>query len=679
MGANHYLVSVSMAVYNSKDYIRQAIESVLAQKTTFPFQLVIADDHSTDGTVEILEEYAAKHDNIKLILHKNNSIYKNYTDLYDSLRTKYVAFCDGDDFWTDENKLQTQVDFLEANPDFMVAAHKTEVLLEGAPDSPYAQPIYKRNASKKSRETGILHADELADNYYLHVSSYVLRWLYTDGLPSGWEMFMTNDIFLLLAHAAEGKVKYFDKAMSVWRRHHSGTTALQTQKPSLYVREKWDDFLELQTRLDAFFEGRFSYQLRERVRFAIDSVVKECAASGDWGMLDFFLNKYPGFFKDALNKWEDIVGAVHSRPKEIEATPFPIKKDFRAIAEPKQETRITMGGAIPLDLEMIPETGDSVWNTWTYDAQYACYHNYESALSHIVWNSGLRVWLPHYCSTVARRLNTFNNSIRNIFYQVTKSLRCADTLFSQFQSGDIVITHSYFGRPLAQKDRERLEARDDIIWIEDRSDMLDNPQSKARYVIYNAPSVVGVPDGAIVLAGDAFEWSELPRDLSEERTLERLKNAFLNYEIEGRNFDDARTFPAEQQNLKLSLETMSKTSKALLKRLSWPTISLKRKGNWKILYQFLKDYALWPMETPDFTPAAFPLLVPAGQKSCRLASFLADEGVLGSTNYDYTAAGVRMYESSLGRLFAVPCSHDYSPEQTEEVAKKILKFIRKIY
>ena len=115
-------VSVCMVTYNQKKYIAQAIDSVLMQKTNFKFELVIGDDASTDGTTDIVRQYAQKYpDIIRPILHEENvGPGKNSISIYETVKTEYVAVCDGDDYWTDEYKLQKQVDFLDKNPDFNV-------------------------------------------------------------------------------------------------------------------------------------------------------------------------------------------------------------------------------------------------------------------------------------------------------------------------------------------------------------------------------------------------------------------------------------------------------------------------------------------------------------------------------------------------------------------------------
>lgn len=115
-------VSIFMLTYNQEEYISQAIEGVLMQETTFPVELVIGDDCSTDGTVDICRHYRDRYpEMIKLFLNKKNvGIGRNYIKTLAQCTGKYVAICDGDDFWIDKLKLQKQVGFLENNPDFNI-------------------------------------------------------------------------------------------------------------------------------------------------------------------------------------------------------------------------------------------------------------------------------------------------------------------------------------------------------------------------------------------------------------------------------------------------------------------------------------------------------------------------------------------------------------------------------
>ena len=116
------LVSICSITYNHAPYIRQCLEGFLMQKTSFPFEIIINDDCSTDGTTEIIQEYAEKYpDIIKPIFHDENQYLKGVrgmfaTFCYPRAQGKYIALCEGDDYWIDPLKLQKQVDILEKSP-----------------------------------------------------------------------------------------------------------------------------------------------------------------------------------------------------------------------------------------------------------------------------------------------------------------------------------------------------------------------------------------------------------------------------------------------------------------------------------------------------------------------------------------------------------------------------------
>jgi len=116
------LVSVVTITYNHEPWIAKTIEGVLAQKVDFPIEYIIAEDCSTDGTREICERYAENYPAIINLLdsEKNLGFKENEKRAMEKVRGKYIAFCEGDDYWTCPDKLQRQVDFLEANPDYSV-------------------------------------------------------------------------------------------------------------------------------------------------------------------------------------------------------------------------------------------------------------------------------------------------------------------------------------------------------------------------------------------------------------------------------------------------------------------------------------------------------------------------------------------------------------------------------
>ena len=121
MEEKNIMVSICCITYNQEKYIKDAIEGFLMQKTNFLFEIIIHDDASTDKTADIIREYQQKYpDKIRTILQKENQYKKgvrNSYTVFKEAKGKYIAFCEGDDYWIDENKLQKQVNYMEEHED----------------------------------------------------------------------------------------------------------------------------------------------------------------------------------------------------------------------------------------------------------------------------------------------------------------------------------------------------------------------------------------------------------------------------------------------------------------------------------------------------------------------------------------------------------------------------------
>ena len=129
------MVSVFVVAYNEEKYIRQALDSVLAQKTNFKYEVIVHDDASTDQTADIVREYEKRYPEIVKGIYQDSNKYQKgiqfvISYMYPVAVGKYVAYCDGDDYWTDPYKLQKQVDFLEKNPEYTMCQHAFSFLYE---------------------------------------------------------------------------------------------------------------------------------------------------------------------------------------------------------------------------------------------------------------------------------------------------------------------------------------------------------------------------------------------------------------------------------------------------------------------------------------------------------------------------------------------------------------------
>lgn len=160
------LLSVVTITYNHEPYIAKCIEGVLMQKVNFPIEFIIAEDCSTDGTRAICEEYARKYpDLIKLILSDiNKGALPNERMAIGGARGKYIALCEGDDYWTDERKLQKQVDFLESNAEYTVCFHDRMIEESGK--------VFYKNDFERCVDKDALGFDLTFDTFYHYWITY---------------------------------------------------------------------------------------------------------------------------------------------------------------------------------------------------------------------------------------------------------------------------------------------------------------------------------------------------------------------------------------------------------------------------------------------------------------------------------------------------------------------------
>lgn len=216
---NDTLVSVYCATYNHVTFIRQCLEGFVMQKTSFPFEVLIHDDASTDGTQDIVREYAARYpDIIKPIYQKENQfsrgvkIYLTY--VFPRVKGKYIAMCEGDDYWTDPYKLQKQVDFLESHPDYVMCSSRFDKywqesgLLEEDPDKKFKGADYD--------------LQNLIGGKWLTQTLTVMYRRSALDLKRYEQYGMSLDMILFYELLKHGKGYCFPEVMGVYRYHDGG-------------------------------------------------------------------------------------------------------------------------------------------------------------------------------------------------------------------------------------------------------------------------------------------------------------------------------------------------------------------------------------------------------------------------------------------------------------------------
>lgn len=212
------IVSICCKTYNHEKYIADALDSFLMQEASFPYEIIVHDDASTDRTAEIIREYERKYPGIvKPIYQKENKYSKGIkiTQEYivPNIKGIYVATCEGDDFWTDKYKLQKQVDFLDKHKDYTMCFHKVRVVDTNKKDL----GRYKGLTNKGSKKIGVVEA---AKGGIVHVSSIVIRSDFYSKTRPIWikeSIHGGYDYASALYMVAEGKIYYFDEIMSAYR------------------------------------------------------------------------------------------------------------------------------------------------------------------------------------------------------------------------------------------------------------------------------------------------------------------------------------------------------------------------------------------------------------------------------------------------------------------------------
>ena len=213
------LVSIVSFAYNHEKYIRQALNGFVTQITDFEFEIIVHDDASTDNTQSIIKEYEKEFPNLlKPIYQKENQKSKGggivTKTAFGAVKGKYIALCEGDDYWIDPFKLQKQVDFLEANPDFPLCFHDALVLWEDKHQPP------KFFCDKNQKE--ISTVEDVIARWFIPTASMVFVAEYIKELPLWFTKVHSGDWSLQLILATRGKIKYVDKVMSVYRKNMGG-------------------------------------------------------------------------------------------------------------------------------------------------------------------------------------------------------------------------------------------------------------------------------------------------------------------------------------------------------------------------------------------------------------------------------------------------------------------------
>lgn len=216
-------LSVILITYNHEKYIRRALDSVLSQETDFPFEIVVGEDMSPDQTREIVKEYRKEYpDKIRLV-HREKNTGRPTLNVYETTmacKGEYLAYLEGDDYWTDTHKLQKQVDFLEAHPEYIAVTHSHKMIDENGDDIVDEEILHISDLYKWS---GKFTFDDFKNSkkWPGHYASVVSRNIYKNAKRDYTILYKAHDFVddgvILLFLLMDGDIFRMDDEMSVWR------------------------------------------------------------------------------------------------------------------------------------------------------------------------------------------------------------------------------------------------------------------------------------------------------------------------------------------------------------------------------------------------------------------------------------------------------------------------------
>nr|WP_314463547.1 glycosyltransferase [uncultured Clostridium sp.] len=223
------MASINCVTYNHAAFIRQALDSFLMQKTDFDYEILIHDDASTDGTGDIIREYAKKYpDKIRPLIQTENQYSQGIDNIsgafnFPRARGKYIFMCDGDDYFDSPDKLQKQVDYMESHPDCTLCIHSAKIQLMG-------KAVTER-LMRPYRKTTVITPEEIIDKasgYAMSSMAFPARLV--KELPDYYTDCPVGDTPLQLMAAAKGYGYYMDEPMSVYRVGVSGSWTAEGKK-----------------------------------------------------------------------------------------------------------------------------------------------------------------------------------------------------------------------------------------------------------------------------------------------------------------------------------------------------------------------------------------------------------------------------------------------------------------
>ena len=270
--SNEIVVSIICNAYNHAPYIRECLDSLVAQRADFAYEILVHDDASTDGTADIIREYEAKHpDLVKPVYQTENQYFRGGIARFQYPRAKgrFIALCEGDDYWTDPMKLQKQVAALEAHPEIDLCAHAAD-RIDGTTGAVNARIAPADHDAVFSAEQVIA-----GGGMFVATSSLLYRASLNDAIPP-FRANRRSDYTLQIHGSLRGGMLYLSDNMSVYRHRTPGSWSMG-QTDLREQRGFYERVSAMLTQLEADTQGAYHDVISARIeRYHARLIAHEC-------------------------------------------------------------------------------------------------------------------------------------------------------------------------------------------------------------------------------------------------------------------------------------------------------------------------------------------------------------------------------------------------------------------
>ena len=300
------MVTVICITYNHEKYIAEALESFVTQKTNFKFKVFVGDDCSSDGTSAIVREYANKYPDIIIpfIREANMGGNRNAIDLCQRASSPYIAFCEGDDYWIDDYKLQKQFDFMSKNNSLRACFHSTEMYIEeGFEECLSAKNIKTDSNGCKLMPEGLSSFSNYKNKYifsivefipecFIHTSSVFYKWNYDIDYPDWFFDSFIGDYPLFIMQVGDGEFGRINEVMSVYRRNREGIYSGITNQTDFFLDTRplfCKLLLNISDYLELYYDDTYKVIFENRIKIEFLNYMNVLIDIGDYETLCNFI------------------------------------------------------------------------------------------------------------------------------------------------------------------------------------------------------------------------------------------------------------------------------------------------------------------------------------------------------------------------------------------------------